>query len=276
MKNLCLLLCFAGITLDSCQRDLYIPDHIYAPTFARAGVVDVDVSTRLQRQDQLPHGESGGWSFSADAAYAFTNHFGVFVSCRDILNKAYIPASKYYPGEVKLLNGQRYDIAAGYYNQDRTGFVFSAFGGFGNGNLQRSGSLKYGNYDLRYNRLFAQILGGFGNDIAWFLTGMKCTAQRYYDFSSFTRSLGDSLLVGEQLNINKQTVLFAEPFIEGRVGHKNVHFTTQLGISAQMGGVPVSDFLFLPPYLTIGIDFNIGVGKKGKLPEPRDADDGKK
>jgi hypothetical protein len=275
VKNLYLFLGVAALTLNSCQRDIYIPDHIYTPTYTRAGEATLDLSSRLQRSDRILQGVSSDWSFSADAGYAITDHFGMFVSYRDIYNKGYVPAVRHFPDEVKLINSQRFDIAAGYYKHE-DGILFGAYGGVGGGYTERSGQLYYGNYSVRHERLFAQLSGGVGGNIAWFLTGMKFTAQRYHSFKTATPDIRDTLMSGEFLDIDHKSVFFGEPFIQGRVGYKKVHFTTQLGISAQLGGTPVSDYLFLPPYLTIGIDFNFPVGKKAKLPVTKVTDDGKK
>jgi hypothetical protein len=275
VKNLYLLCCIAVVALNSCQKDLYIPDHIYAPTYTRAGEATMNASTRLQKSDRLSSGVSSNWSFSADAGYALTDHFGLFGSYRNIYNKGYEPAVKHYPDEVKLLNSQRYDVAAGYYKYGE-GVRFDAFGGLGTGYTERSGLLNYGNYQVRYDRLFAQVSGGVGGSVAWFVTGMKFTAQRYRSFSSSTPAIRDSLNSGELLNVEHQSVLFGEPFIEGRVGYKNVHFTAQMGISAQMGGTPVSDYLFLPPYITIGMDVSCLVRKRTRRPVDNHEDSAKK
>lgn len=256
------LLYILFLLLSSCgiPRALYIhtPDKSNVPCLTKRGDVRLDASAKLQGMDSSAGAAA---SFSADAAYALTDHIGVIASYRGINNRGVkhtAVTSMLFGGSEEqhfLLNGYRFDAGAGVYHGLSKHWLIEAFGCLGAGMIQNSSPyIDPGYYKAKFVNGSAQFDFSLVFDVASFSIGNKFAVFNYYDFNH----IGNPSLNDQVYPIKGKTSLYTTAFIQLAAGYKYVKVSMQAG--AEIGITERSEPVFFRPspvYMTLGLSFQL-------------------
>jgi hypothetical protein len=256
------------VSFSSCQQRLYFPERANTPMLSEALEAKVTLSAKPQaNHSDSAHGKAGAASFAMDAAFAPVNHFGIIASYRS-QNKRRIDEEtgiliNSYGG---VFNGHRWEGGLGYFTGfGRLGRV-EAYAGYGNGLLTRSSYYTHErDFSTRYHRFFLQGAAGAGNHIFTAGGGLRVSMHTYYDFTAPDPILRYHVLDldGPAVDVQQETFVFVEPFINAEVGYRFIRFNMQLGSALQTSGQRIAGntpfyfsigctFHFSPAYLNIG------------------------
>jgi len=239
----------AGILLfsflfSSCTQRIYFPDKAVAPGLTEQLETKLYLSAR-------PHTSATGtidtasklkFSPSVDLAFSPIKHIGVFASYKTLLNKTFRERDISDPWDYNnsfggTFNGRQMDFGIGYYDKISAKGKFEVYFGYGFGNLKRTGNLlKQYDFTTDYNRFFIQPAFGFDFKYFSLMAGLKVAAQRH---SNFNAPLFPDLkykLANRERNIEKETFVLVEPFINMEAGFQYVKFNVQFGLGMNLWG----------------------------------------
>ncbi|KAA5536754.1 hypothetical protein F0919_03535 [Taibaiella lutea] len=254
LQGFILLLLIIGIS--SCQQKMYFPDRANSPGLTKALEAKATFSMKPQANDNSEENSSVGSSI--DLAFSPVNHFGIIASYRWINDRViHENDGGGFWGIEQIggrFNGKRWEIGVGYYDTiGSKGFV-EAYGGYGNGSLNRVGitNPQY-NYDTKYNRFFIQPALGFKLGNYFTLSGGFRTAfLTFYDFKA-----PDPQLKYEIGNSGKDVTapiyVFFEPFFNFEGGYKFFKGNIQVGAANQINNAKIAGNF--PVYISIGMTF---------------------
>ena len=249
---------FVLFLFTSCQQRMYFPDRANTPGLREAYETKLTLSVKPQAGGSSDSniGHSNPVSFAADLAFAPAKHFAVFGSYRSINHRVIdADASDFnvYGGDF---TGSRWEGGIGYFTAfDRLG-KFEVYAGYGQGKIARQAQYTSSrNYQSRYYRYFIQPAAGVGNHMYSVTGGIRFAYQRFYDFYSANPDLRYTIMDNSsRRDVEKESMGFIEPFINGEVGWKYIKYNMQVGCTAQVMGGSVSGVL--PLYLSFGLVFN--------------------
>ncbi len=282
-----MLLIACIVALSSCQRGLYIADKVHSPGLKEAGEIKTDLSVKPQNNSN----GASPFSLSADVAYAPIDHLGVFGSFRQVNNMVftenlgfpYTAAPRFFK-----LDGNRFDLALGYFYRTGPKGKFEFYTGYGRGSIQNNGyylSNEYApcgsgllsshgplinstkideQYNGKYNRLFFQTGVGFDNNIVALMGGFRVSQQKYSSFSA-SPSLRHGLIPApnDSLHVTDRPFTFIEPYIELQVGYKYAKLNAQVGLATQTSG-PNLQYSIGVPYVSVGVVLHYAPGFRKK------------
>lgn len=251
------LLLLLTLLLTSCQQKLYFPSRASTPMLSQAleGKLVIAAKPQMNYSDSA-HGNGGLASMGIDAAFAPINHLGLFGSYRITNNRRIVENISPFIAETYggVFSGNRWELAAGYFDKFGKKGRLEAYGGYGQGSLSRRGYITpERDFDTHYHRYFVQTAVGMGNDIFCFGGGLRFAAQQFYDFQSPNSSALRYEILDGNTDLQSVTFCFTEPFVNVEVGWKIIRFTGQVGTSLQMNGSRIAGNT--PFYLSLGACF---------------------
>lgn len=250
---------FLFLTITSCQQRMYFPDRVNTPGLREAYETKLTLSLKPQSGGSSDSniGRSNPVSFAADLAFAPVNHLAVFGSYRSLNHRVINSDASDFDVYGGDFTGSRWEGGLGYFTTfDRLG-KFEVCAGYGQGKIARRAYYTPDrDYKSRYYRYFLQPAIGAGNHMFSASGGLRFTLQHYYDFYSANPNLRYTIMDDDgKRDVEKETMAFIEPFINGEVGWKYIKFNLQLGCTGQVMGGKVSGGL--PFYLSFGLMFHL-------------------
>ena len=237
------LFAFLAILLSSCTSYEYIAPAVNAPIFTGKG----------QFEGSFLIGSNG---FSLQLAYAPVNHLGIIASGSFKDSES--------PDDDTFQKRKSGEFGLGYFLKIKEKFVFEVYGGYGLGSMEgyynKSVSIDLNiikptfhteDYDkAEYNKYFIQPLFGFST--------------RIFEGGFTPKFTGvDINIIDENVS---QFIVFFEPALIAKVGHKHFKFIGLLGICLPIGlgddGVAGETFFdYSPLLMSVGINVSLGGNK---------------
>ncbi|MCD4664562.1 MAG: hypothetical protein K8R68_04760, partial [Bacteroidales bacterium] len=239
-----------AVLLISCHSNEYIASTVNAPIFNDKG----------QFEGCFLAGTNG---FDLQLAYTPIYHLGIIASGSfdDRENSEDDTFHKH----------KSFEFGLGYYKKIKEKFAFEAYGGYGFGNMEGyynetvnfdfwiiNSTLNFEDYDkAEYRKYFIQPLIGY--------------CGRVFEGGVALRFAGVDMTVIDE-NIS-EFLVFWEPVVVAKVGHKHVKFISQLGLCLPIGyetthdGTPIlfggdPSYDFSPFLFTVGLNVSFGGNKK--------------
>jgi len=195
-----------------------VPNTINTPLLTNNGEIQVALNAGLS-------------GFDPQATYAISDNIGV------MLNGSF--ADRTSDSSDNFHKHRFLEIAPGYYQTIGNSGRFEVFGGYGFGRLQAEyESLWMSRSDVNSNRIFLQPTIGAVTDI--------------FDGSLSTRFV----LVTLHEDDTRNSGLFFEPVLTGKLGYKNIKGIMQFGLSLPLNSDEIQ-FEFQPLLFSIGLQFTI-------------------
>lgn len=218
IHKLIYFLAFLILIVSSCAP-AYVANVINTPLLSNKGEIQAAVYT----------GTSG---FDPQFSYAISDHIGLMIN-GSFENRTSDSTENFH-------KHQFVEIGSGYYNEIGRNGRFEVFGGLGSGKLKAeySNNLWKSLSDVSNTRVFIQPSIGVVSNI--------------FDGSFSSRFVLINLYQGS----NKNTGLFVEPAITGKLGFKYLKAVLQLGLSLPVNSNNIH-FLYQPVMFSIGLEANL-------------------
>ncbi|XZF12482.1 hypothetical protein ACTHGU_11875 [Chitinophagaceae bacterium MMS25-I14] len=257
---------FCCLAFVSCAPRVYLPDRVNAPMLREQGDVKLTSSFKVQ-------GNGNTNKFVASPSFDFAaspiNGLGLMVSYRhtnryadedNIFDSVTDPDSIHY-------SGNKLEMGAGYYMPFGGKGLFEIYAGGGFGSFNRDNIKKEpyadGNFQSRYQTYFLQPALGFCHrDIIELSGGIRFAYLKYNHFR------GDDSVIRYELtdpesDIEKNTFIFIDPYVNVNIGYRYAKFNIQMGSNICVSSPQLrhGDFPF---YASLGLTLEIAPRFAGK------------
>lgn len=262
------------VTFSSCSPSLYFPDKVVSTSFEKKKDLMINVGVKPQFNSTDSGGRKGNaFSFAANAAYAFSNHFGGYVYWSNLSNRTVGENHDLRTiGQTSLtggnFNGNRLELGAVYYTPVAKDQTFELSAGYSTGNTKRTSLLSdSNNFQAKYYTIFLQPSWSVRERGMTFSMGSKFWVQRYnsFDGSPYTQKLFTD--IGGF--ITEQNFWCIQPYMNLDVGFQFVRFSIQgstpMMFKSEKYTLPIAGFpLHLGFGLSVKIDKNMFADFKTK------------
>lgn len=255
MKNVCLVFFTIGlIVFCSCSPQYYFSDKVQTAGFTGRNqfVANGSIKPQLGSNSYRDTFKGEHYSFSTEAAFSFSNHFGVGVYWANLNNRRLteVPDAESSAETGGNYNGKRCEFSFVYFTTIKKGELLELSGGYGNGNLNRvSSSFPFRDYQMNYHTYFVQGAYSYYSPFFRNTIGVKLKLNDYYSIN--TSDSFRNLKYGYTLEpLEKFPVLFSRFFFNSEVYFKFIGINAQVGCTFQPSRQLLAD---IPFYITAGL-----------------------
>jgi hypothetical protein len=215
------LFLLALLYLPSClhAQGILVADRVNAPMLGKAGTLKLGLYIKPQ-DITVSH---VGFSPSADASFSPLQNFAILLSWRSILDRTGFHENSKY-------NGNRFDLALGYYAKRRL-LRLEVFGGYGNGTLRESdirlwyntGSISHmyrSEYRLSYHHVFLQGAAGLYINHFSVALGMRLSTEFYYHTQYTDTNVVRYILSYTSGTASPKPFFYSEPYLDLQYGSR--------------------------------------------------------
>ncbi|MDI9320614.1 MAG: hypothetical protein QM530_09095 [Phycisphaerales bacterium] len=250
------------LTFSSCSPSLYFPDKVVSTSFEKKKDLMINVGVKPQLNSTDSGGRKGNsFSFSANAAYAFSNHFGAYIYYSHLSNRTVKENYLNYYNQESLtggnFNGNRFEFGAVYYTPVAKDQCFELSVGYSRGNTNRTSLLTdSNNFRTKYYTISLQPSWSVRERGMTFSMGSKFWVQRYntLDGSPYTQKL----FTYKDIFLTEQNFWGLQPYMNLDVGFQFVRFNIQGSIPlifrSEKYNIPIAGF---PLHLGFGVSVKI-------------------